>query len=74
MVGGANVDVIARSHGPFVPGTSNPGSTHSSAGGVGRNIAANLGRLGVPTVLIAAFGDETSGAGWRTKPVPPASV
>jgi pseudouridine kinase len=61
VVGGANVDVIARSSGPFVSGTSNPGSTHSSAGGVGRNIAANLGLLGVPTILIAAFGDDTFG-------------
>lgn len=61
VVGGANVDVIARSADAFVAGTSNPGSTHSSAGGVGRNIAANLGLLGVPTTLIAAFGDDTFG-------------
>lgn len=61
MVGGANVDVIARSAAPFVAGTSNPGSTHSSAGGVGRNIAANLGLLGVSTTLVAAFGDDTFG-------------
>lgn len=61
VVGGANVDVIARSSGPFVAGTSNPGTTHSSAGGVGRNIAANLALLGVPTALIAAFGDDTFG-------------
>lgn len=61
VVGGANVDVIARSSGPFVAGTSNPGSTHSSAGGVGRNIAANLGLLGTRTTLITAFGDDTFG-------------
>lgn len=61
VVGGANVDVIARSAAPFVTGTSNPGNTHSSAGGVGRNIAANLGLLGVPTMLIAAFGNDTFG-------------
>ncbi|WP_158607598.1 carbohydrate kinase family protein [Flexivirga caeni] len=61
VVGGANVDVIARSTAAFRPGTSNPGATHSSAGGVGRNIAANLGLLGVPTALIAAFGDDTFG-------------
>ncbi|MBB2892983.1 carbohydrate kinase family protein [Flexivirga oryzae] len=61
VVGGANVDVIARSAAPFVAGTSNPGTAHSSAGGVGRNIAANLGLLGVPTTLIAAFGNDTFG-------------
>ncbi|HWC24864.1 MAG TPA: carbohydrate kinase family protein [Flexivirga sp.] len=61
VVGGANVDVVAQSTGRFTPGTSNPGRTYSSAGGVGRNIAANLGRLGVPTTLITAFGDDTFG-------------
>lgn len=61
VIGGANVDVIARSAAPFVAGTSNPGNTHSSAGGVGRNVAANLGLLGAPTTLIAAFGDDTFG-------------
>lgn len=61
VVGGANVDVVAQSTGSFTAGTSNPGRTYSSAGGVGRNIAANLGRLAVPTTLIAAFGNDTFG-------------
>lgn len=61
VVGGANVDVVAQSTGAFTAGTSNPGRAYSSAGGVGRNIAANLGRLGVPTTLIAAFGNDTFG-------------
>lgn len=60
-MGGANVDVVAQSSSSFTYGTSNPGRTYSSAGGVGRNIAANLGRLGVPTTLIAAFGNDTFG-------------
>ncbi|WP_446666129.1 carbohydrate kinase family protein [Flexivirga sp. B27] len=61
VVGGANVDVVARSTGRFTMGTSNPGRAYTSAGGVGRNIAANLGRLGVPTELITAFGNDTFG-------------
>jgi pseudouridine kinase len=65
VVGGANVDVVAQSTKSFRAGTSNPGRTYSSAGGVGRNIAANLGRLGVPTTLIAAFGNDTFGARLR---------
>lgn len=66
-MGGANVDVVAQSSATFTPGTSNPGRTYSSAGGVGRNIAANLGRLGVPTTLIAAFGNDTFGQRLRSE-------
>ncbi|MFC6704172.1 carbohydrate kinase family protein [Flexivirga alba] len=62
VVGGANVDVVAQSTARFTNGTSNPGHAYSSAGGVGRNIAANLGHLGVPTTLITAFGNDTFGA------------
>ena len=46
VVGGANIDVKAASTGPLVPGTSNPGATVIAPGGVGRNIAENLARLG----------------------------
>lgn len=67
VVGGANVDVVAQSAGDFTIGTSNPGRTYSSAGGVGRNIAANLGRLGVPTSLVAAFGNDTFGQRLKTE-------
>jgi pseudouridine kinase len=50
-----------------VRGTSNPGSLATSPGGVGRNIAENLARLGTPTALVAAvgqdlFGDDLLGA------------
>ncbi|GAA5514091.1 pseudouridine kinase [Deinococcus carri] len=58
VVGGANVDVKARTLAPAVPGTSNPGRTTQAAGGVARNIAENLARLGVQTSLIAAVGRD----------------
>ncbi len=61
VVGGANVDVKARSTAPPLPGTSNPGSTRISPGGVGRNIAENLARLGTRTRLVAAVGDDALG-------------
>lgn len=67
VVGGANVDIVAQSTAAFTPGTSNPGRAYSSAGGVGRNIAANLGRLGVPTTLVAAFGNDTFGQRLRAE-------
>lgn len=61
VVGGANLDIKARSAAPAILGTSNPGSGSMAAGGVGRNIAENLARLGTPTYLIAAVGDDPMG-------------
>ena len=63
VVGGANMDVVARTSSPLVPNTSNPGRTRLSPGGVGRNVAACLGLLGAPVRLVSvvgtdAFGDE----------------
>jgi pseudouridine kinase len=61
VIGGANVDLKARSHAPVVAGTSNPGTAGLSAGGVGRNIAENLARLGTPTMLVTAIGIDALG-------------
>ncbi|WP_235529635.1 carbohydrate kinase family protein [Nocardioides sp. Soil774] len=62
VVGGTNMDVVARSSAPLVPATSNPGHTRISPGGVGRNIAACLGLLGAPVRLVSAVGDDAFGA------------
>src|SRR4051794_40235928 len=78
VVGGANMDVKARSTRAAVPATSNPGTASMSAGGVGRNIAENLARLGTRTHLVAAIGADglgdqvlaaTSGAGVHVEQV-----
>ena len=61
VVGGANLDVKARSAVRLVPGTSNPGHSSMVPGGVGRNIAENLARLGTPTFLVAAVGRDAAG-------------
>ncbi|WP_022800952.1 PfkB family carbohydrate kinase [Deinococcus ficus] len=61
VVGGANVDLKARTSAPALPGTSNPGVTEQAPGGVGRNIAENLARLGVPVSLITAVGRDALG-------------
>ncbi|MXV18252.1 carbohydrate kinase [Deinococcus xianganensis] len=78
VVGGANVDVKARTIQAAVPGTSNPGVTAQAPGGVARNVAENLARLGVPASLLSvvgrdALGDwllrETEAAGVDVRPV-----
>ncbi len=61
VVGGMNVDVKARSAAPVVSGTSNPGTVVRSAGGVGRNVAENLARLGSPVALVSAVGSDPDG-------------
>jgi pseudouridine kinase len=61
VIGGANMDVKARSTRPVVAGTSNPGRVVRSPGGVGRNVAENLARLGTVTQLVAAVGDDPLG-------------
>ena len=62
VIGGANLDVKARIAGPTVPATSNPGTAATvSAGGVGRNIAHNLARLGIQTRLISVVGRDAEG-------------
>jgi pseudouridine kinase len=61
VVGGTNMDVVARTSAPLVPATSNPGRTRISPGGVGRNIAACLGLLGAPVRLVSAVGDDAFG-------------
>lgn len=61
VVGGANLDIKARSTAPVVAATSNPGTTAIAPGGVGRNIAENLARLGTRTHLVAAVGKDALG-------------
>jgi pseudouridine kinase len=61
VIGGANMDVKARSARRVVPATSNPGTASVTAGGVGRNIAENLARLGTRTHLVAAVGNDELG-------------
>lgn len=61
VIGAASIDTKGRAKGELIPATSNPGEIRVSAGGVGRNIAENLGRLGVPTLLLSAAGDDEAG-------------
>lgn len=61
VLGGANVDISGTSDGPFRSGDSNPGRLHQSAGGVGRNIAENLSRLGHRATLVTLLGRDPNG-------------
>ncbi len=75
VVGASNVDIKGRSISAVYSRMKNPGRIKITAGGVGRNIAENLSRLGVKTVLLTAVGqkefsriilDETEKAGVDT--------
>ncbi|MBW8184305.1 PfkB family carbohydrate kinase [Shewanella nanhaiensis] len=61
VVGGANMDILGRPLDTLQVGDSNPGSVTCSPGGVGRNIAENLARLGSQTRLLSAVGKDTYG-------------
>jgi pseudouridine kinase len=60
-VGGANVDWSCRVDAPVRLGTSNPGTLTRAFGGVARNVACNLARLGVPVALCTAVGKDSAG-------------
>lgn len=62
VIGGANIDVMARSsYGDLVLEESNKGEVDFGCGGVGRNIAENLGRLGLAPQFVSIFGDDMLG-------------
>jgi pseudouridine kinase len=58
VIGASNVDISATSAAPLVQGDSNPGHVRTGLGGVGRNIAENLTRLGHDVRLLAAYGAD----------------
>lgn len=83
VIGGANTDIMGFSTTALIAADSNPGHVRLSAGGVGRNIADNLARLGVITRLLTAFGegydalmlaDECRAAGIDVRSVPAPGV
>ncbi|MBM7516078.1 PfkB family carbohydrate kinase [Nocardioides nitrophenolicus] len=61
VLGGAVMDVKAVTDAPAGLHTSNPATIRTSPGGVGRNIAEGIARLGRRTFLVAALGDDVFG-------------
>ncbi|MBN1266462.1 MAG: hypothetical protein JXA25_13280 [Anaerolineales bacterium] len=61
VLGSSGIDIIGRPDKELAPGSSSPGSLRFASGGVARNVAENLARLGMETVLITAVGDDPEG-------------
>lgn len=61
VAGGLNVDTLARLQVPASMRSSNPGRTLQTAGGVGRNVAANLRLLGDDVALAGVVGTDEAG-------------
>lgn len=61
VVGAAAMDTKGHASEPLQPGTSIAGRVRVSVGGVGRNVAENLARLGLPTTLLSAVGEDEAG-------------
>jgi len=61
VIGGANIDIAGRPYQKLIRADSNPGEVTLSAGGVGRNIAENLARLGAHVKLFTAVGRDMYG-------------
>jgi len=61
VIGAAGLDVKGQVTGPLRTGTSNPGVIRRNPGGVARNIAENLARLGVEVAFISALGEGWAG-------------
>jgi pseudouridine kinase len=61
VIGAACLDIKGHVPGPVHPGTSNSGRVRISVGGVARNIAENLARLGARTTLLAVVARDPFG-------------
>ncbi|NBJ13385.1 carbohydrate kinase family protein [Microvirga arsenatis] len=60
-IGGAAVDRKYRACAPIRPGTSNPVTSERSFGGVARNVAETLARLGLKVSLASVLGSDDNG-------------
>lgn len=61
VIGAANIDIGGTPAKALIPADSNPGNISINYGGVGRNIAHNLCKLGVPVKFITAIGGDVLG-------------
>ena len=60
VIGAMNIDILATAD-PLHLHDSSIGSIQTSYGGVGRNIAENIARLGIPVHLCSVIGDDSFG-------------
>ena len=61
VAGAAGIDSKGRASVPLTLHSSTPGQVRVSSGGVARNVADNLARLGVEVILLSAVGAGVSG-------------
>lgn len=61
VIGDVMVDVVARTTGPFEPGSDTPARVRSRPGGSAATVAAWLAVAGVPVTLVGRVGDDHSG-------------
>lgn len=61
VIGAAGVDMVGQLRGELRMGASAPSQIRSSFGGVARNVAENLARLGQPVRLISMVGSDRLG-------------
>jgi pseudouridine kinase len=61
IIGASNVDIQGHPSDQFYAGDSSQGHIRQSAGGVARNIAENLQRLGVSCRLLTVVGQDQAG-------------
>ena len=61
VIGGAGVDIVGRLRSELRSRTSNPALFRTSFGGVARNVAENLARMGQAVTLITAVGADQTG-------------
>ncbi|OPJ62406.1 PfkB family carbohydrate kinase [Clostridium oryzae] len=62
VIGGSNIDIQGFPNNKMIFKDSNPGKVKISLGGVGRNIAENIVRLGIDTKLISVIGSDIYGS------------
>ena len=61
VIGGANIDLFAKSDNPLIMHDSNPAKLNMGIGGVGRNIAENLVNIGEDVEFVTIFADDYFG-------------
>lgn len=61
VIGASSLDVVGRLQGVLQMSTSNPALIRTSFGGVARNVAENLARLGQPACLLSVIGKDRQG-------------
>ncbi len=58
VAGAVNLDLSGTPYSELIPADSNPGKVRITPGGVGRNIAENLSRLGHRVSMVTALGSD----------------